>query len=31
LGYELNAAIALSKQTIVIAKPRIFNSFKRDE
>ncbi|PUV21695.1 YihY/virulence factor BrkB family protein [Sphingobacterium puteale] len=30
LGYELNAAIALSKQTIVIAKPRIFNSFKKD-
>ena len=31
LGYELNAAIALSKQTIVIAKPRIFNSFKRED
>jgi len=30
LGYELNAAIALSTQTIVIAKPRIFNSFKKD-
>ena len=31
LGYELNAAIALSKHTIFIDIPRIFNSFKRDE
>ncbi|MGO1721914.1 MAG: YihY/virulence factor BrkB family protein, partial [Sphingobacterium sp.] len=28
IGFELNAAIALSKQSIKIVKPRIFNSFK---
>lgn len=28
IGFELNAAIALSKQSIKIVKPRVFNSFK---
>jgi len=28
IGFELNASIALSKQSIKIVKPRIFNSFK---
>ncbi|MFD1768249.1 YihY/virulence factor BrkB family protein [Sphingobacterium suaedae] len=28
IGFELNAAIALSKQSIKIVKPRVYNSFK---
>jgi membrane protein len=28
IGFELNASIALSKQSIKIVKPRIYNSFK---
>lgn len=31
IGFELNAAIALSKQSIRIVKPRVFNSFKQSE
>ncbi|MCL7989319.1 YihY/virulence factor BrkB family protein [Sphingobacterium sp. lm-10] len=30
LGFELNAAIALSKQSIKIVRPRTYNSFKSD-
>ncbi len=30
IGFELNAAIALSKQSIKIVKPRVYNSFKND-
>jgi len=29
IGFELNAAIALSKQSIKIVKPRVYNSFKQ--
>lgn len=29
VGFELNAAIALSKQSIRIVKPKIYNSFRR--
>gem|GEM_PF-4752066 len=28
IGFELNASIALSKQSIKIVKPRVYNSFK---
>jgi len=28
IGYELNAAIALSKQSIKIVRPKSYNSFK---
>lgn len=31
IGYELNASIALSKQSIKIVKPRVYNSFKADQ
>lgn len=31
VGFELNASIALSKQSIRIVKPRTYNSFKRRE
>lgn len=31
IGYELNASIALSKQSIKIVKPRVYNSFKSDQ
>ncbi|TDS16151.1 YihY/virulence factor BrkB family protein [Sphingobacterium paludis] len=31
IGFELNAAIALSKQSIKIVKPRIYNSFKAQD
>ncbi|TYP96148.1 membrane protein [Sphingobacterium allocomposti] len=29
IGFELNAAIALSKQSIKIVKPKVYNSFKK--
>src|SRR5690606_13420406 len=31
IGFELNASITLSKQSIKIVKPRVYNSFKRAE
>lgn len=31
IGYELNASIALSKQSIKIVKPRVYNSFKANQ
>ncbi len=31
IGFELNAAIALSKQSIKIVKPRFYNSFKSSQ
>jgi len=31
IGFELNASIALSKQSIKIVKPRVYNSFKQEE
>jgi len=31
VGFELNASIALSKQSIKIVKPRAFNSFKKSQ
>ncbi|GAA4136055.1 YihY/virulence factor BrkB family protein [Sphingobacterium kyonggiense] len=31
IGFELNASIALSKQSIKIVKPRVYNSFKPDK
>lgn len=31
IGFELNAAIALSKQSIKIVKPRAYNAFKQEE
>lgn len=31
IGFELNASIALSKQSIKIVKPRVYNSFKTDQ
>ena len=30
IGFELNASITLSKQSIKIVKPRVYNSFKRN-
>jgi len=31
IGFELNASITLSKQSIKIVKPKIYNSFKQSE